>query len=74
MSENEILQLLQANGGSRKWTDIARSFERSWLTEDAQVVAIYGPSTHLLAIMTKDSADRAVAARKADEDKKLKGF
>ena len=74
MSENEISQLLRANSGDRKWKEISHSFERSWLTEDAQIVAIYGPSTHLLTIMTKDSAERAAAARKTEEDKKLNGF
>lgn len=74
MSDNEISQLLQANAGNRKWKEITRSFDRSWLTEDAQLVAIYEPSKRQLSIMTKDAAARSGADKKAEENKALKDF
>lgn len=74
MSDNEISQLLQANSGNRKWKEHTCSFDRSWLTEDAQVVAIYEPSKRQLTIMTKDAAERSGADKKAEENKTLKDF
>jgi len=75
MSNNEISQLLQANSGDRKWKEINQiPLERYWLTEDAQLVASYRSFEHTLTIMTKAATDRANAAKKAEEDKKLKGL
>lgn len=74
MSDNEISQLLKANSGNRKWKEITRSLDRSWLTEDAQVVAIYERSKRQLTIMTKDAAERSGADKKAEENKTLKDF
>lgn len=74
ISENEIIGLLQINA-VRPWRKRQIiSMDREWETEEGDVLAFYGTMDHQLMVATKAALERLAAAKKAEEDKRLKGL
>lgn len=73
ISESERDVLMEANGGGREWRkstgdDTIMFFE----TRDGELHALY--SARGLMITTREATKRKEAAKKAEMEKKLKGF
>lgn len=75
MNDKEVMMLLAANGGGRKWNKLGGNVSRTlWMSNDAQMMADRNSVTGELVISTKAYMEREIAGVEVDEAKKLKGF
>jgi hypothetical protein len=75
LSENEIETSLETNSGGVPWQKRAViSMNRTWGTENGELLANYDTVAHLLMIATKDYFARQEAKDNAKEGPKLEGF
>jgi hypothetical protein len=75
LSENERDLLLKANAGSRVWVAAgSKGTAVAFLTEDEEFQAQYDLYGHTLSVSTRDAVKRKQDEKKAEEEKKLKGF
>lgn len=59
LSEEQIADLLQSEGGGQGWTPVERfSINGVWNSPDSRSFAIYDTMRHKLVIMTRDSYKR----------------
>jgi hypothetical protein len=74
-SDNEIQNLLKANGGTREWKQREIiSMNKEWQTEDGEFLAHLRAMDNIMIIATKAHLAREVAKKKAKEDKNMDGF
>ncbi|MFZ4394181.1 MAG: hypothetical protein ACOYOU_00985 [Kiritimatiellia bacterium] len=75
MSDNEIVIILKANGGDRKWKALPVSpTMKVWKTEDGTITAVYTFFENGLAIITEEYVKRQMASESAKDKKGLEGF
>jgi hypothetical protein len=74
-SDNEIQNLLKANGGTREWKQREIiSMNKEWQTEDGELLAHLEAIENYIVIATKSYLAREESKKKAKENKKLDGF
>jgi hypothetical protein len=75
LSENERDLLLKANGSGKEWERLGKNGVTAiFETKGGEFRAQHDVVEHTLSIFTREAMKRRQDARKAEEEKKLKGF